>query len=533
MKTHCSKDSPVRRLCRLALGMASLAAVALAADPVKLTSDKPGKVAAPAAKSPATRTLPAQLTVGPNVNISKSAGDNAETGITINPVNPLNMFAISTASNVFRYTTNGGVTWTDSDISGVLGGGSLGDQQMAWDEFGNLFVVYFAGPSFHTVLALSTDGGATLSLLVDTGSLFDQPNVAAGQGEVWFDYTNSGRNAQGAAVTGLGVVGAFSAPQTMPGNPGTFGDLAIGPGGQVLNVYQTQTGNGPSTIFANLNPTGVGGTFGAQITVGTTNVGDFAFITPQPNRSIDAEANLAWDRSGGPHNGRVYLVYTDRPTTSSNDTDIYVRFSDDNGSTWSSSVRVNDDPVGNGKAQFMPKIALDQTTGNIAVSFYDCRNSPGNNTVEFWATVSTDGGASFLANVKVSAGSSVIPPGGFDFGDYSGLAYHAGAFYPCWADNSNSTGDNPAGAGTTTDIYTARVRVDDGIVFVDGTFAGPNPDGAQGFPFPTMAPAVTAARSASTLRIFGVSYPPAISISKNVRLERWNKTGSGIVHIGP
>jgi len=30
-------------------------------------------------------------------------------------------------------------------------------------------------------------------------------------------------------------------------------------------------------------------------------------------------------------------------------------------------VRVNDDPVGNGKSQFLPKIALDQTSGNIAV----------------------------------------------------------------------------------------------------------------------------------------------------------------------
>ena len=26
---------------------------------------------------------------------------------------------------------------------------------------------------------------------------------------------------------------------------------------------------------------------------------------------VDAEANLAWDRSGGPHNGRAYLLYTD------------------------------------------------------------------------------------------------------------------------------------------------------------------------------------------------------------------------------
>jgi hypothetical protein len=83
-----------------------------------------------------------------------------------------------------------------------------------------------------------------------------------------------------------------------------------------------------------------------------------------------------------------------------------VRYSDDNGSTWSGRVRVNDGQVGNGKSQFLPRIALDQSTGNIAVSFYDCRNSVSNNTVELWASVSTDGGQTFLPNFKVSSGVS-------------------------------------------------------------------------------------------------------------------------------
>jgi hypothetical protein len=32
-------------------------------------------------------------------------------------------------------------------------------------------------------------------------------------------------------------------------------------------------------------------------------------------------------------------------------------------------------------------------------------------------------------------------------------------FYPCWADNSNSTGDNPAGANSYFDLYTAKVTL--------------------------------------------------------------------------
>jgi hypothetical protein len=149
-----------------------------------------------------------------------------------------------------------------------------------------------------------------------------------------------------------------------------------------------------------------------------------------------------------------------------------VRFSDNNGAAWSSPVRVNDDPLGNGKSQFLPRIAIDQTSGYIAVSFYDCRNSPGNNTTEVWATISVDGGLTFLPNVKVSAGVSsalvaVISSTSFDYGDYTGLCFHGGTFYPCWADNSNSTGDNPAGALNNFDTYTARVTVNYPLVILN------------------------------------------------------------------
>src|SRR5262249_19994538 len=120
-----------------------------------------------------------------------------------------------------------------------------------------------------------------------------------------------------------------------------------------------------------------------------------------------------------------------------------------------------------------------QTTGYIAVSFYDCRNSVSNNTTEFWAAVSTNGGASFLPNVKVSAGvSSALATGllgnTFDYGDYSGLTFFGGVFYPCWSDNSNSTGDNPNGAMNYFDMYTARVTVNIPVVLVNPRPSGNN-----------------------------------------------------------
>ena len=152
------------------------------------------------------------------------------------------------------------------------------------------------------------------------------------------------------------------------------------------------------------------------------------------------------------------MVYTDAPTTSSTDLNIFTRYSDNDGATWSSAHRVNTDLTSN--SQFFSKIALDPVTGNIAVVWYDCRNSAGNNRVELWGTVSTDGGQTFLPEVKISAGSTsgVGLGSGNELGDYLGLDFYNNVFHPCWADDSNSTGDNPNGT-SNLDFYTAAVTV--------------------------------------------------------------------------
>jgi hypothetical protein len=164
----------------------------------------------------------------------------------------------------------------------------------------------------------------------------------------------------------------------------------------------------------------------------------------------------------------VYLVYTLEQKNESDNTDIYVRFSDDGGMTWSSGVRVNDDSTVN--SQFLPKIALDPTSGKLAVVWYDARNDLGtggpgdtdgipNTDAQFWGSFSTNGGASFGPNVQISAGTSNAPDSGngIDYGDYTGLAFYGGIARPAWADNSNSTGNNPDGALHQLDIYTTAV----------------------------------------------------------------------------
>src|SRR5205807_2647190 len=78
-----------------------------------------------------------------------------------------------------------------------------------------------------------------------------------------------------------------------------------------------------------------------------------------------------------------------------------------------------------------------------------------------YATASLDGGQSVLANARVSAGTinAADSSNGIDLGDYTGLAFQSGRFFPLWADNSNSTLDDPDGQLSALDQYTAAISL--------------------------------------------------------------------------
>jgi len=420
-----------------------------------------------------TDVLFAPLTcLEPVVNVSATAGNQAESFVNVNPTNTNNLVAISNtdANSIFRaYSFDGGTTWTRGTIATNV---ACCDGQAAWDTFGNLFVVYINNSVNQINVILSTDGGVTFSapLTVGTGSI-DQPSIAVGNGSVWVDWNQSGSMvARGAPVTGLGVWGPFNAQQAIPSATGSFGGIAVGPGpngGKVIVTYQSPTGGqGPATIYANVDADGLGaGGFGPRITVSATNVGGFDYIPAQSERSIDAEAGLVWDATGGPFNNRIYLVYTDETVNENNDTDIEMRTSTDDGATWSAPVRVNDDATT--RSQFLPYVALDPTTGTVAVGFHDCRNDTGvpgpggtnnipNDDAEYYGTYSTDGGATWAPNTRLSGGFSnaTASGNGIDYGDYVGLSAFMGKLYTVWADNANCDGTNPNGTLHAFDLYT-------------------------------------------------------------------------------
>lgn len=413
-----------------------------------------------------------------NINVSKLKGNQAEGAIAVDPLNPSKLFAVSnidTGDGLMAATSSdGGATWSAQVIAkdNTALPAACCDPSVAFDSFGNLFLTYLNSADNQVELLLSTDAGHSFTLLTQFNGNVDQPTVATGPGSVWLDFDRGNSvSVTAAPVVSLGSVGSFQPLQQVPGSAnGQFGDIAVGAGGQVMVTWQSDTSAHHSLIKVSVNPTGLGGKFGRAVLVGATNVPTFDYIPAQNSRGVDAETGLAFDTSGGPFAGRAYLVYTDEYPAASGNTDIYVRYSDNDGTTWSAPIRVNDDSGAN--SQFLPRIKLDPTSGRAAVSWYDARNDMGtgsagdldgtiNTDGEMYATVITPQSDGLLVSpnrqVAAAPSDSFDANSTIDFGDYTGLDFYAGAVHPLWFDNSNSTGNNPNKALNQLNAYTADV----------------------------------------------------------------------------
>ncbi len=405
------------------------------------------------------------ITVGPNINVNKATGSQSETSIAISRTNQnIVTLGFNAGSGALWTTSNGGTTWTDRTVSSGLSLNGSYDTWQGADTFGNMYYSYQVNTRTH--VARSSNGGVTYTdIYADTANGADHPEmgvgpgVAAGTTSIFLrDSTNSSRILS-ATSTGLGATGAFTV-QTNQG-AGNFGSSAVGPGGRhIFAVMNPAGGIGPASIDIRYDATGTNpGGYVSQPSI-TTQVGGFRPITPQPNRTIDAQIQLQYDHSGGAFNGTLYAVYTQAANTSTNDTNVVFRRSTDNGATFSGELKLNDDTGVN--SQFFNRLAVDPVTGFLASVWYDARNSSTNTRAELWGTVSINGGLTWAPNFKISAGisdgrqSNTGDPN--EFGDYISMDFYNGVLVTAWADSSNSTGDNPNGT-SGLDIYYSRILV--------------------------------------------------------------------------
>src|SRR5438067_11614676 len=204
-----------------------------------------------------------------NIDVSQLSNNESEETIAVNPTNPNNIVIVTNvvvpAAGMFAAVSlDGGSSWATRIIGNNDNlGAACCDPSLSFDEFGNLFLTYLFNVGNTVPVALSTDGGLSFNIIANIAKLagsrtqtsserrglfrfVDQPTIVAGKGEVWVVFNGGGPIvAAGAPVIGLGEVGSFIAPEVVAGtNNCTYGDVAIGPKGQVMQVC-TLTESGP------------------------------------------------------------------------------------------------------------------------------------------------------------------------------------------------------------------------------------------------------------------------------------------------
>jgi len=339
---------------------------------------------------------------------------------------------------------------------------------------------------------------------------------------------------------------SFQTPQTISDDGGVQWPVpAVGSDG---TAYVAWVNYNPPEIRLDRSFDG-GVTWGNDITVtdtdtGSTNINGGIWVFSFPAMDCDI--------TGGTYDGRIYISYMD---WWANDYDIFLRYSDDQGDTWSSPLRVNNDFIGNGRDQFHPWTCVSDD-GVVNVIFYDRRNDPSNYLMDLYLAQSFDGGQSFEPNIRITTVSSDPNAGTARaglIGEYIGLAaVSAERVHPVWTDTRLGDQDvftavydttvasveegspvtelslrppfpNPAAAGTriafsAPDAAEARVRIVDvaGRV-VRELRATAGPDGTAGVDWDGAD--ATGRRVASGIYLVEVSTASARGTAKVVLLQ--------------
>ncbi len=143
-----------------------------------------------------------------------------------------------------------------------------------------------------------------------------------------------------------------------------------------------------------------------------------------------------------PQSGNIYIAWDDYRNGNA---DIFLTRSTNGGTSFTTPVKLNDDTTAND--QFFPWIA--SVPGRVSAIWYDRRLDPNNHNTDIFYTDSTDGGATFSPNTRITDTSSDpnVQFSGKFIGDYIGLAITRTEAHPVWTDTRN----------LNQDIFTSRV----------------------------------------------------------------------------
>jgi len=351
-----------------------------------------------------------------NVITSEEGYDNFDLGVdfaephmTNNPLDPLVYFnAFNT--NSAHWTTDGH-DWNDITPSFPS---QAGDPVSAYDSLGNLYYTTMRTEGGNIVgswVIKSTNNGLSWGTAVSAVAGNDKQWLAADQtmgpyaGYAYITMTpgNFARTTDGGSTW---ITTRTFTTQALPGMMVAVGPDVPGgniPGGCVYVV--TNSGSSTASTFTFYRSLDGGATFSTMSTQFFANyVGSFVGgRNSVENSRTRPYPFIAADNSPGLYRGRLYCVFASNdPPGDGNKPDIWCRYSDDQGVTWSGPVRINDDPNPETNHQWTPAIWCDITTGRLYAKWYDTRESAFDDSTDVYASYSDDGGDTWAENQKLT-----------------------------------------------------------------------------------------------------------------------------------
>ena len=326
------------------------------------------------------------------------------------------------------------------------------DPVVTVDTAGNFYIAVIAivgttGGNLTLAVYKSTNGGATFPqafICSQTGSEdkewinTDLSTSSAFVNSLYISWTSFSlggiklTRSTNSGVNWLTPVGISDQTNNVQGS-----DICISKNGQVNVVWLGFSSNADVTYDRSTN----GGTSFGTDQIITTGV----FPDGLPN-GVNTFPTIATDNGTGARSGWVYVAFADNRN---GDCDVFLIKSTNSGVNWSAPLRVNNDPIGNGKLQYWPTIAVNDA-GNVAILFMDTRNTADNTIIEAYIARSYDGGVTFnneLLSTEPSPTS--IPGSNVRFGDYIDMDYKGIRLVPVWTDER--------AGGFNTDIYTSEI----------------------------------------------------------------------------
>lgn len=356
----------------------------------------------------------------------------------------------------YSYSTNGGLTWAVSRIldSTLLPGGLTrnSDPVVGVDTAGNFYIAVIAivgtsGGNLTLAIYRSTNGGVTFPqafICAQTGTedkewlTTDLSSTSPFNNSLYISWTSfSLGGIKLTKSTNSGV--NWSAPSNVSDASGGVqgSDICLSKNGQINVVWLGFSSNANVTFDRSTN----GGTSFATDQIIATGV----FPSGLPN-DVNTFPTIAVDNSTGPGSGWIYVAFADNRN---GDCDAFLTKSTNNGVNWSTPLRVNNDPIANGKLQYWPTIAVNDV-GNIAILFMDTRNTTNNTIIEAYIARSYYGGATFTNELLSTEPSPTLIPGSnVRFGDYVDMDYKGKRLVPVWTDER--------AGGFNQEIYTSEI----------------------------------------------------------------------------